>query len=172
VYNYEETSNECCKAKGKQKEVEPRKHARTDAYDTDDDLLSWQEGAPSSSAPSVGQPTISEFTTSVNVGGPMPQANPVAPDDGTMDIDRDEGLSMVQYPLLLPPGEPNQPASNGPAIPLHPSGEHNTAWPSIPHGAHHSIVDNTVQMGQDAANAQCNEGLGLVPPCSHMVTDD
>jgi hypothetical protein len=74
VYDYEEASNKCCKAKGKQKAVvEPRKCARTDAYDTNDDLLSWQEGALLSLAPSVGWPTISEFATSVNAGGSMPQ---------------------------------------------------------------------------------------------------
>jgi hypothetical protein len=37
-----------------------------------------------------------------------------------MDIDRDEGLSMTQYPLLLPP---DQPTSNRPAILLYPSGQ-------------------------------------------------
>jgi hypothetical protein len=41
VYDYEEASNKHHKAKGKQKAVEPRKHTHTDAYNTDDDPLSW-----------------------------------------------------------------------------------------------------------------------------------
>jgi hypothetical protein len=42
VYDYEEASNDHCKAKGKQKAVaKPRKCTHNDTYDTDNNLLSW-----------------------------------------------------------------------------------------------------------------------------------
>jgi hypothetical protein len=46
VYDYEEASSSHSKSKGKQKVVaKPRKCACANTYDTDNNPLSWQEGA-------------------------------------------------------------------------------------------------------------------------------
>jgi hypothetical protein len=47
-----------------------------------------------------------------------------------------------------------------------------TTYPMLPRGFHRYRVDNTVCVGAAAKAAQCNEALGVVPPCNTMRPSD
>jgi hypothetical protein len=67
------------------------------------------------------------------------------------------------WPALLLPGEPDQPNTTMPQLPLVPMHltlcECITVYPMIPKGAHYSPVDNTVHIGAAAVAAQHNKAL-------------
>jgi hypothetical protein len=77
---------------------------------------------------------------------------------------------------LPPPGEPNQPNTTMPQLPIIPMhmalNECNTTYPMLPKGFHRSRVDNTVHVGAAAKAAQQNEALGVMPPRSTMQPAD
>ena len=81
-----------------------------------------------------------------------------------------------EWAPLPPPGEPNQPNTTMPRLPIIPMhqalGERDTTYPMLPRGFHRSRVDNTVRAGAAAKAAQRNEMLGVVPLRNTMRPSD